>query len=84
MVKRIQREITLSITQRHDFVRIIYYVWQCLTIYIVVLTRFRPFIKYDTFYKGDIYQKNARQNTILTVRLFIKFNTFYHNDNYNA
>jgi hypothetical protein len=48
---------------------------------IVVLTRFRPFIKYDTFYKGDIYQENARQNTILTVRLFIKFNTFYHNDN---
>jgi len=33
MVKRIQREVTLSITQRHDFVRIIYYVWQCLTIY---------------------------------------------------
>jgi len=26
MVKRIQREITLSISQRHDFVRIIYYV----------------------------------------------------------
>jgi hypothetical protein len=50
----------------------------------VVLTRFRPFIKYDTFYNGDIYQDNARQNTILTVPLFIKFNTFYHNDNYNA
>jgi hypothetical protein len=86
MVKRIQREVTLSITQRHDFVRIIYYVWQCLTYQntIVVLTRFRPFIKYNTFYNGDIYQHNARQHTILTVRLFTKFNTFYHNDNYNA
>ena len=29
-------------------------------------------MKYDTFYN------NARQNTILIVRLFIKFNTFYH------
>ena len=48
------------------------------------LTRFRPFIKYDTFYNGDIYQNNARQNTILTVKLFIKLNTVYHNDNYNA
>jgi hypothetical protein len=48
------------------------------------LTRFRPFIKYDTLYNRDIYQDNACQNTILTVRLFIKFNTFYHNDNYNA
>jgi hypothetical protein len=47
---------------------------------IVVLKRFRPFIKYNTtFYNGDIY--NARHNTILTVQLFIKFNTFYHNDN---
>jgi hypothetical protein len=51
---------------------------------IVVLARFRSFIKYDTFDNGDIYQDNARQITILTVRLFIKFNTFYHNDNYNA
>ena len=33
---------------------------------------------------GDIYQDNARQNTILTFPLFIKFNTFYHDDNYNA
>jgi hypothetical protein len=32
----------------------------------------------------DIYQDNARQTTILTVRLFIKFNAFYHNDIYNA
>jgi hypothetical protein len=36
------------------------------------LKRFRPLF---TFYNGDIYQDNARQNT---VRLFIKFN---HNDN---
>ena len=41
-------------------------------------------IVYNTFYNGDFYQDNARQNTILTVRLFIKFNTFYHKDNYNA
>jgi hypothetical protein len=27
MVKCIQREVTLSIAQRHDFVRIIYYVY---------------------------------------------------------
>jgi hypothetical protein len=26
---------------------------------IVVLTRFRPFIIYNTFYNGDIYQENA-------------------------
>jgi hypothetical protein len=48
---------------------------------IVALTRFRLFMKYDTFHNGYIYQDNARPNTILTVRLFIMFNTFYHNDN---
>ena len=37
-----------------------------------------PFIKYNTFYNGDVHQDNARQNT---VRLFIKFNL---NVNYNT
>ena len=80
MVKRIQREVTLSITQRHDFVRIIHSIIktrQCLTI--VVLSRFRPF--YNTFYNGDIYQDNARQNT---VRLFIKFNLNVNYKFYNT